>query len=562
MANIANADDFRALLEREQYRRLGHILALRVALRVLPMTDRSGTRNRLTLAMFRAAFISWVTAASPAYNRNSPAYTAAEAVYTAINAVRADAKVSSAARATAEATIAAANHSSGNAYNAAVSAEAATENASTIWLSISQDVGRIDSMDEGSAIRTMLSDRLWFSFGEGPIIAQWTTLNRALKDIGGDWEVWREWYERRFIGEAIGFGELPVKTDESLCIAIALKDNAFWDRDAPEVNRDIKAMLDAARVRPPAASSPQMASVRPRWLGERLVQDDAISSGTSPENIDAMAEALGLDLNDLANDLEALANVDKAALAMLRRASAQLVRPGASRTHIFRMANRLLELQTYSYKVHGEWSDENAARYSALTLQLDRLLATFPEILEYFASRPTPARSGEDVRFYAEIETEISEALRSEAAENIVDASVPNALDETRLDVEDDLGPWQPSLAREPRAIASVENMLASISNALSPLADRALKSLQSKAGTHADKAGDYATNVIVYVYKRLTRGATAAGAGTAASTALVATHIEILANAGPALGSLVAILTYVATRAKKADASNTETES
>ncbi len=137
-------------------------------------------------------------------------------------------------------------------FHAAIAAIADIADAKVAWISIAQDVGRIEGMDEALALKSMLSDRLWLQFAEGPIISRWTALNRTLSEVGGDWQVWSEWYGRRFAGDTTSFAGLSAAQDEELCVSIALKDKAFWDRDALEVNRDIRAMLDAARAKPPA----------------------------------------------------------------------------------------------------------------------------------------------------------------------------------------------------------------------------------------------------------------------------------------------------------------------
>jgi hypothetical protein len=70
------------------------------------------------------------------------------------------------------------------------------------------------------------------------------------------------------------------------------------------------------------------------------------------------------------------------------------------------------------------------------------------------------------------------------------------------------------------------------------------MKSLKNEAGDHADKAGPYATNIVVYIYKKMKDSSKAAIAG--ASAAGVASHIAILAAASPELGALVAALAYI----------------
>ena len=503
-------------------------------------------------------------AASDAYNAAADATAYAVAVTDAADAKARDTFTArdTATAAAAYVSIAAANavrDAADDAYAAANAARDAAANAAAAgdardardatWANIGVDADRLEAFhDQESAHLALLADPLWPVPQTEVFPRRWQVLQAELVARNEDWDVWINWYERRLDGQPTDF-DLPPDADEALVGKIALQGNNFWNREPALVNADIKAWLEEATPKPPPSiPSHQPASVKPVWRQDKLIQDGSIESVARPEVLDAMLRAIGADLLELADDLvndTVKGNVDERALALLRRTSTQIGQGSAGRDNLFRLANRLLDLQLYAPTVSSEWARENGVRYHALVLQLDNLLKTYPELRDYIEALPKPERSLEETKAIAEATADTLEALQSETASPVVDASVTRGLKQSQDFVNDDLGPWIGSTDPwRKRTLGSIENMLGGTGNTLGELADRALKSLAAEPGKQVDKAGEHAVNTVAYVVKRLKTSAKASAGG--AAMAACATQFEVLSHASMQLGSLMAVLLYI----------------
>lgn len=363
-----------------------------------------------------------------------------------------------------------------------------------------------------------------------------------------NWNIWKEWLSRRFDGYFNVFENLDENSDRQISTQISSETLNFWDRPAAEVNADICARVEVARLQEPEPTVRQPASVKPVWHNNKLIQDDGISSDASLASLDALLEGIGGDFATLADSMSGKANISESALGLLNATAEQISAAGLDRKKLFRLTNRLLALQYYGVTVREEWKPEYGAQYHALVAQLDNLLRTFPDIQDFMTAVPKPERTLHEVQTLEEIGAQIIESLQADEVSPVIDMSIVEAVRESHQAVSDDLGPWIGSLSSNSRrSIGSVENMLGGLSNILGELGNRALKSLQNKGGEHADKTGDYATDASVYIFNKLKMTSKAGAVGAASAATALATNIEILAQASAPLGILISLLTYIA---------------
>jgi hypothetical protein len=566
MAKIRNKAEFEAWLN-DKPREWAQALSARIALRVLPFIYSPKIRFDLTKAVCRALFISACARSYPHAEMTQAAADAAAdaAAYAAADAA-ADAAAYAAAYAAADAAAYAADaaadaaayaaRAAAAAYAAAYAADAAAAAyaadaaayaayAADIWESIESDAIWLEGQTSDEAIKlaqALMNRPLWPSDVSKDILENWGRLKSQLLGANQDWDIWVDWYENRLTGGPIAFSLLPIPYD-TVTPEIATETNEFWERDPAIINAEIKARLLAA-VTPPLPHRP-VASVKPIWRNDILVQDDGVTSQASKEDIEAMQAALGLDFSELAEDLSQDANIAPKALVMMRRSADQLNQKGLSRADIFRLINRLIELQLYGATVREEWSPEDSARYHALILQLDGLLKTYPEVRDYLASLPKTERTVADIEALLEAEDTINVALKSNIAKPVIDPSVPEAMEEATADVLGDLGPLRKDYYPK-AALASVENQISGMGAVLQPLLERAQKSLMAEAEGHADKTGAYSTTLLVYLFNELKKVSKAVAVSGASLGVIHTTQIDVLINASPQLAALIAVLSFI----------------
>lgn len=564
MATITNSKQLSDWLKRKPVFFAAGI-AVRTALRVLPLATR-GIRyegNDLTAAVFRALFISWASRAYHAQETNSVANVAnaanAATAYVANAAYAAAAAARSAYAAGADIAAYATDTATDTATyaDAAAYADAATDvatdaaRAAEIWEAISKDTAWLTRKRQiaADAIAGLVQAPLWLEGIPGEWAERWRRLRVHLEIAAENWDVWIDWYERRLAGEASGFG-LSSDLDEQFAVRLATEDEAFWDRKPAVVNADIKARLEQLRPEPPQIPAAQPASVKPRWIKGKLAQDDRLETAVERESLHALLEALSEDYEELCGDLEDSANVDRRAIQMLRRTAAQMKPAELGRSQIFRLANRLTELQGYGHIVLGEWSEEDGVRYSALALQFGNLLNSYPEIREFIDALPKMARSEAEVEALIAVDEDLIATLQGEDAQPVVDDTLPDAMREALDDLVDDLRRRREERFDPSQDATSFENVLRGINATLGELfgemASRATTSLKSEALHYADDLGPNLTKLLKKLWKLKTAASTAAV--TTAATQPVVANWEVLAQISPNFALLMGMLAFLVT--------------
>ncbi|MBW8881284.1 MAG: hypothetical protein JF615_07665 [Asticcacaulis sp.] len=98
-----------------------------------------------------------------------------------------------------------------------------------------------------------------------------------------DWVIWIQWYERRLSGDRLGW-DIDPDQHEALCVGLALESNTFWDRPATEVNAEISARVEAARLPPQQdASVAQFELDTDKRITRAPLPDDDRLSDSAPQ---------------------------------------------------------------------------------------------------------------------------------------------------------------------------------------------------------------------------------------------------------------------------------------
>ncbi len=160
-------------------------------------------------------------------------------------------------------------------------------------------------------------------------------------DVGGDWQVWGDWYRSRVEGQPT-WGLKSTKLRRKVLDRIAIGDNRadFWTRHPAVVNADIAIWLRAAgsgtgkvepteevaattlhssdtSTKPPMSKKPQSKSRRPTIKGSASLIDDADSMKAEAKNSSPPA----LDPAQKRADLEPLADTVDGSVDHLKRAN-------------------------------------------------------------------------------------------------------------------------------------------------------------------------------------------------------------------------------------------------
>lgn len=121
------------------------------------------------------------------------------------------------------------------------------DSVNSLWEAVAADRALLDGMTgSGITARELVTRPLWPTSPNEHLHDAWARMKAALSARSEYWMVWIDWYERRLVGDAKGFG-LPLDIDEKFVIGLTQEGNEFWERDSALVNADIMARLDAAR---------------------------------------------------------------------------------------------------------------------------------------------------------------------------------------------------------------------------------------------------------------------------------------------------------------------------
>lgn len=251
---ITSREELKDWLE-DRPREWAHMIALRSALRVLPLScdpasfkDRT-VNPRLPLAVFRASAILSGAAGSPPDNIAA----AVRAVLKLATDGPSDASVPfSAAVAVAFAAASAYTPSSGDSASlaAAAAVRAVADAADTdTWQFVESDCRALgDGTEPGELSRLHLwpIEPEWWS-------NSWDAARRWLSRLEDGFEIWREWYYGRIESLPHAFADFDDSADEAFYRWIVEQNDDWWERDPAEVNAEIANFVDGLRRKSPVA---------------------------------------------------------------------------------------------------------------------------------------------------------------------------------------------------------------------------------------------------------------------------------------------------------------------
>jgi hypothetical protein len=397
---IAKSEDFEDWLKETQpQQEICVALAARAALRALPLVSKlllrvnaSQQATTLAAAGLRATALARVVGKYPtvADHVRGIASDAAKAARDAGSIISDLESASATAYAVASAVALAADAAASvdnsyvNACAAAIDAAAASnllaeDEDEAMWHAVDQDVSLVVSGGLGGA----LADApLWH--GRPPDFARtaWDNLGAALPDKDG-WAVWKDWYSERLTGA------LRYKAHEMIFVSAPPE---VWEDGPNAANAWIRAQLadqskkkseekpDPASVprQPPAIPAAKPATIEPIISAGRIV----LPPEPAELDLDASAfadslHALRTLLVDLADDLAGEANIDRRAIALLRKIAGGVPETTPTQAELFILAHQQEMLEVYSKTVVAEWPDLLASRYLSVSRFFDGAMRQF-----------------------------------------------------------------------------------------------------------------------------------------------------------------------------------------
>jgi len=271
LAAITNREELEGWLEGRP-REWGQIMALRAAMRVLPLFAPSEQRFDLLLSVFRALFISQAVAI---WSNREMSMATARAAYAADEAaatVEDDAVATDVGCAATSAVVAFCQSDFDDGFEvdnsafAAISfaAAAAVAEDAVIWLETQDDAVALEMLEtDANTFQRLLRQSLWLTHAPfGPFNAAWMRMKSELSDrTDENWQFWIDWYESCVRGDIAFLTGLTAQENERFWGELAQESDEFWNREPKFVNQDIFARLFAARM----YTAPQL-SVIPSFL--------------------------------------------------------------------------------------------------------------------------------------------------------------------------------------------------------------------------------------------------------------------------------------------------------
>jgi hypothetical protein len=406
-------------LSEEQTFIFARIIASRAAQRVLPNiskvfefeSDKTKGRFDLTLSTLRCNAISRVIAVCPTREIDDDLRDAARS---AANSTSASAAFSAgypaalSARLSAHSAAVSASFSVGfsalsladfpaisdafstdfgAAFSAISTAHVATFSASSTvdFAAVTADARALEA---GATSDDMAARPLWPE--ESPYKPQFD--RKTFLAAAPSFEVWLDWYEPIVDGKA-PWG-LPRDIANKLETRIALGDGRgeggkdFWERDADEVNEEIKGWVEAARAEVVAGAKIEVpktkpASVRAVWNSEVLENTYQLESDLAEPQFQALLAAFKAELSALireASNNRHSNSVSADAILMLKATRKLIPMAYPDSTCLFRLAVKQEMMLEYALVVRNEWPNLLGSQYRALTVQLGMLLDQTPEV--------------------------------------------------------------------------------------------------------------------------------------------------------------------------------------
>jgi hypothetical protein len=500
---------------------LAAAIAVRAALRVLPLTfeessvARASLQRKLLLQIFRATFVVCTACRYPQYDLRSFASAASGAV----DNVRADGiliplskkpnrgeavashaetdirisavagAVAYAARAvsdTAHASVRAAS-AAGHAADAAIDAD--PDKISPIWRSIYADMAWIEGIAKSPQASGLIEQQLWLDDnpygGEDRIVApfwvfqRWEMFKNSKVASASEFDVWIRWYDSILVGrEDVWIDqELKGESEQGIILKIARQRKSFWHRGANAVSADIRSWIEDAKKKPErVATSPtrvpeiRPAAIEPSWHDGRLILPDApLQSGLDATSLVAAIEALREELNELADDVKNIQNLDQRPAEYLRRLAGRIPNTVPPQTFLFRLGHAQEVLDDFAKTTDVEWPELLASRYRKLLLQYDRTMRQFPAWRAFKRNAADSELNPEQIAEVPDIVEAVVAELKTDAVSEVIEPAIPRSLEEVARPIVD----WEGMLRSGQEQLA--DDLLESINNILKRLAELAL---------------------------------------------------------------------------------------
>jgi hypothetical protein len=422
-----------------------------------------------------AAFAIEARTASFVYRDDNSAYAASAAYSAAVSATTAPYSAASAAAAAADAV------------------SIAVPNSALIWRTVSDELGLFAEFP----FNVVLDGSLWREVkfykkgasSRGPDTpdwaqAAWFEFRTELLSRGAHWRLWVEWYDAVLNGYEPW--KLPREAGNNVLLEALTWPDEKWRRPPAEVNAEILALIEAARVRLADETellaadnipSQSPAAIEPLWQDGRLV----IAATPAAVDLDGVGLAgalasLKASIGQLADDAEVESNIDRRMVRKLRRLADLVPDYPPDQATLFTLGHAQEALREFQGTVAAEWPDVLAADYSALVTQYEKTVRQFPRWREFARNAAKNDLSMGDALEIAASTERAVEVLRDEVPSEIVDAAIPTLLEKLR-----GLMPDRAALDRIDEAISGgaeevALDLLESIDNILKRLAERMIE--------------------------------------------------------------------------------------
>lgn len=488
MANfdVTDRKQFTAWLN-TQPREVAVLIAARAALRMLPAQEeyltwssrRSEADSSVTLSAFRAAATGWVAGMWPAHAvaLRAAGRSASSAITETELRLRKHVPTAIGIRA-AEATQASMNLAALTAFAVAApdSANASAYAANVAPVVYSAATVTLEEEIQGVIAGHSLAGALWQGNVADWVLLSWNRIKSLLLGLDEDWEVWTDWYEARLRGDP---------ANEALEVARVLIPDDIWKQGPKILNAKIKRLIeehDKAGPQPPDPISPselgpelpsvpaqRPAAIEPVWENGRLtLPGGPVSSDQSPDDLRGALTALCDDLDDLANDLEGEANIDRRFVSYIRRIAKNLPASAPRQHDLFRLGHGEEFFARYATTVNDQWPEVLAARFHAAALQFDRTLRQFPIWREFKRNAARETLTDEQIDAATHLAQTAANSFEQGEAAGFVDAYLPRAVRDLAASEPDD---EQIEVGKELLALDLIE----SVNNVLKAVAEWAL---------------------------------------------------------------------------------------
>lgn len=255
-------------------------------------------------------------------------------------------------------------------------------------------------------------------------------------DADPQWSHWKGWYQE-ILKANRDFSSLGFRI--ALAATVADTDRNIWRADVESANSLLKARVqypvesehvDLEMV--PVVPSPRPAALEPVELadGRIAISRRAAKSQLEPDSLEAALAALRTGFVELAQHARAAGNIDQRSIYGLEALAQKIPHSAPTQQELFALGHIEQLLGFYGKTVNDEWPPFLAATYHALSRQFDDTIRQFPAWREFKRNASKDLIDSARVDASIKLVSEAIETLKSEAALEFVDHSVPEALEE------------------------------------------------------------------------------------------------------------------------------------